>query len=75
MDDDARHLENWLNQERHGEMGYMENYFDKRIDPRLLVPGAKSVVSLLLNYYPNRIKINFQTYNFNKFKSIENLIC
>lgn len=53
LEDDARHLEKWLNQGMHGRMSYMENYFDKRVDPRLLVPGAKSVISLLLNYYPS----------------------
>ena len=49
---EAPRLEEWLKQQMHGEMGYMENHFDKRLDPRLLVPGAKSVISLLLNYYP-----------------------
>lgn len=67
MDDDARHLENWLNQERHGEMGYMENYFDKRIDPRLLVPGAKSVVSLLLNYYPEEQSLSEGSHKISKY--------
>lgn len=52
LEEEAPRLENWLNNNRHGQMGYMQNYFDKRLDPRLLVPGAKSVVSLLLNYYP-----------------------
>ena len=46
-------MEQWLKDNRHGQMKYMENYFDKRLDPRLLVPGAKSVVSLLLNYFPD----------------------
>jgi len=67
LDDDARHLENWLNQDRHGEMGYMENYFDKRIDPRLLVPGAKSVVSLLLNYYPEEQSLSEGTHKISKY--------
>lgn len=49
--DEAHKLEQWLNQNRHGKMHYMENHFDKRLDPTLLVPGAKSVVSLLLNYH------------------------
>lgn len=52
LEEEAPRLEKWLNEGRHGEMKYMENYFDKRLDPRLLVDGAKSVVSLLLNYYP-----------------------
>lgn len=49
--DEAPKLEKWLKQGHHGEMHYMENHFDKRLDPTQLVPGAKSVVSLLLNYY------------------------
>ncbi|HSR60329.1 MAG TPA: tRNA epoxyqueuosine(34) reductase QueG [Robiginitalea sp.] len=52
LEDEAPRLERWLRQGMHGEMGYMENHFDKRLDPRKLVPGAKSVVSLLLNYFP-----------------------
>jgi epoxyqueuosine reductase len=53
LEEEAPHLENWLNKNMHGQMSYMQNYFDKRLDPRLLVPGAKSVISLLLNYYPS----------------------
>lgn len=53
LDDDARRLENWLQQNMHGSMSYMERYFDKRIDPQKLVPGAKSVITLLKNYYPS----------------------
>ncbi|MDC7994660.1 tRNA epoxyqueuosine(34) reductase QueG [Altibacter sp. HG106] len=52
LEEEAPRLEAWLNKQYHGEMGYMENHFDKRLDPTLLVPGAKSVVSLLLNYFP-----------------------
>ena len=44
LEDEAPRLEQWLNQKRHGSMSYMENHFDKRLDPRLLVPGAKSVI-------------------------------
>lgn len=51
MDEEARRLEAWLNQGMHGEMGYMAGHFDLRIDPRKLVPGAKTVVSLLHNYH------------------------
>lgn len=51
LEDQAPRLENWLKNGKHGEMGYMENHFDKRLDPRLLVPGARSVVSLLYNYH------------------------
>jgi epoxyqueuosine reductase len=50
MEEEARHLEQWLNQGFQGEMQYLEGHFDKRVDPTLLVPGAKSVVSLLYNY-------------------------
>lgn len=53
LEDEAPRLEAWLNSGKQGEMAYMENYFDKRLDPRLLVEGAKSVVSLLYNYYPS----------------------
>jgi epoxyqueuosine reductase len=52
LEDDARRLESWLNKGFHGKMQYMENHFDLRTDPRKLVPGAKSVISLLLNYFP-----------------------
>jgi epoxyqueuosine reductase len=51
LEEEAPRLEAWLNEQRHGKMSYMENHFDKRLDPRLLVDGAKSVISLLLNYY------------------------
>lgn len=51
LDDEAHKLEKWLHQGFHGNMRYMENHFDKRIDPTKLVPGAKSVISLLYNYY------------------------
>ena len=51
LEQEAPRLERWLKNEYHGEMRYMENHFDKRLDPRLLVPGAKSVISLLLNYH------------------------
>ncbi len=50
--DEAPRLEEWLKHGFHGSMRYMENHFDKRLDPRKLVPGAKSVVSLAFNYYP-----------------------
>jgi len=52
LSEDARRLESWLNKGMHGKMQYMENNFDLRIDPTKLVPGAKSVITLLLNYYP-----------------------
>lgn len=53
LEEEAPRFEDWLNRNHHGSMGYMTNHFDKRLDPRLLVDDAKSVVSLLLNYYPS----------------------
>lgn len=52
LNEDARRLENWLSKGMQGTMHYMENHFDLRIDPRKLVPGARSVITLLLNYFP-----------------------
>jgi epoxyqueuosine reductase len=52
LESEAPRLESWLNKHHHGAMGYMANHFDKRLDPRKLVEGAKSVISVLLNYYP-----------------------
>jgi len=52
LTEDAKRLENWLSQGHHGDMHYMEQHFDLRIDPRKLVPGAKSVITFLKNYYP-----------------------
>ena len=51
LEDEAPRLERWLKDGKHGKMAYMENHFDKRLDPRLLVPDAKSIISLLFNYY------------------------
>ena len=53
LEQEAPRLEKWLHQNRNGQMSYMENHFDKRLDPTKLVEGSKSVVSLLLNYYPS----------------------
>ena len=52
LKEEARDLEQWLREGKHGKMAYMENYFDKRVDPRLLVEGAKSVISVIHNYFP-----------------------
>lgn len=54
LDQDARRLEAWLNKGMHGNMHYMENYFELRVDPTKLVPGAKSVITLLKNYFPEQ---------------------
>lgn len=51
LTDEARKLEEWLNNGFHGQMAYMGNHFEKRIDPRKLVDGAKSVISLMYNYH------------------------
>ena len=56
LEDEAPRLENWLNNNMHGEMQYMENHFDKRLDPTKLVENSKSVISLLLNYFPSEIQ-------------------
>lgn len=66
LNDDAKRLESWLNQGFHGQMSYMENHFDKRVDPRLLVEGAKSVVTLILNYFPEK-KQPEHTYKVSKY--------
>ncbi|HLW40942.1 MAG TPA: tRNA epoxyqueuosine(34) reductase QueG [Flavobacterium sp.] len=66
LEEEAPRLESWLNAGKHGEMTYMENHFDKRLDPRLLVPGAKSVVSLLYNYFPDQQQ-NSESYKISKY--------
>ncbi len=52
LEEEASDLETWLSSGMHGKMQYMENYFDKRLDPRLLVEGAQSVISVIHNYFP-----------------------
>ncbi|WP_408004060.1 tRNA epoxyqueuosine(34) reductase QueG [Psychroserpens sp.] len=66
LEEEAPRLEKWLNANAHGEMRYMENHFDKRLDPTKLVEGSKSVVSLLLNYYPQNIQ-NTESYKLSKY--------
>ena len=66
LETEAPRLENWLNQNQHGQMRYMENHFDKRLNPNLLVDDAKSVISLLLNYYPTE-KQNPESYQISKY--------
>lgn len=66
LEEEAPRLESWLKNGFHGEMAYMENHFDKRLDPRLLVDGAKSVVSLLFNYYPSEFQ-NENSYKISKY--------
>ena len=64
--EEAPRLEKWLKDSKHGKMSYMENHFDMRLDPRLLVPGAKSVVSLIYNYYPEQ-KQQEDSYKVSKY--------
>ena len=88
LEKEAKHLEQWLNNDFHGKMSYMENYFDLRTDPRKLVPGAKTVITFLFNYYTplkqkdvNAPKISMYSYGKDyhkvikkKLKSLENYI-
>lgn len=66
LEEEAPRLEKWLNKNMNGKMQYMENHFDKRLDPRLLVDDSKSVISLLLNYYPDK-KQTEHTYKISKY--------
>lgn len=66
LEEEAPRLEKWLNQNMHGEMQYMENHFDKRLDPTKLVEGSKSVISLLLNYFPSEQQ-NPDSYKISKY--------
>ena len=63
---EAHRLENWLNKNYHGDMAYMANNFEKRINPTVLVPGAKSVISFMLNYYPEKKQENLN-YKVSKY--------
>ena len=66
LEEEAPRLERWLNKNMQGEMSYMENHFDKRLDPTKLVPGSKSVISLLLNYFPSEVQDN-DSYTISKY--------
>ncbi len=66
LEEEAPRLEKWLKNNANGEMRYMENHFDKRLDPTKLVEGSKSVVSLLLNYFPSEIQ-NPESYQLSKY--------
>lgn len=66
LEDEARLLETWLKRNYNGKMTYMANYFDKRLDPRLLVDGAKSVVTFILNYFPEN-ELSEQDYKISKY--------
>jgi epoxyqueuosine reductase len=67
LEEEAPRLENWLNNNHQGQMSYMENYFDKRLDPRLLVDGAKSVISLTLNYYSDQKQLDEHAPKISKY--------
>ncbi|WDO14803.1 tRNA epoxyqueuosine(34) reductase QueG [Flavobacterium sp. WW92] len=66
LEEEAPRLETWLKNNAHGQMSYMENHFDKRLDPTLLVDDSKSVISLLLNYYPEQTQVS-DTYKISKY--------
>ncbi|MCD9584213.1 tRNA epoxyqueuosine(34) reductase QueG [Tenacibaculum maritimum] len=66
LEEEVFGLEQWLANGFHGEMHYMENHFDKRLDPRLLVDGAKSVISLSYNYYPPKVQKE-DSYKISKY--------
>jgi epoxyqueuosine reductase len=66
LEEEAPRLENWLNKQMQGQMFYMEDHFDKRLNPTLLVNDAKSVVSLLINYYPSEFQNN-DSYKISKY--------
>jgi len=66
LEQEAPRLEKWLNNNHNGQMAYMENHFDKRLDPTLLVDDGKSVVSLLLNYYPESLQ-NDESFKISKY--------
>ncbi len=66
LEDEAPRLEDWLEKGFQGEMSYLENNFDKRLDPRLLVDGAKSVISLSYNYFPEEVQVE-DSYKLAKY--------
>lgn len=71
LEEEARPLERWLKNSFHGEMKYMENYFDKRLDPRLLVEGCKSVISLSYNYFPEEKISTLENFKISKYAYAE----
>jgi len=66
LEKESKALRSWLDKGFHGEMHYMENHFEKRTDPRKLVEGSKSVISVLYNYFPEKIQID-NTYKISKY--------
>ena len=67
LEEDASRLKKWLEAGYHGEMAYMENHFEKRTDPRKLVENARSVISVLYNYYPKQILPENDNYKISKY--------
>lgn len=67
LEEEAPRLEKWLKNQHHGSMSYMENHFDKRLDPRILVDDAKSVISLTLNYFPEQQQIDPDAPRISKY--------
>ncbi|MDB5257093.1 MAG: queG [Chitinophagaceae bacterium] len=67
LEDEARKLEKWLNQGKHGTMSWMENWFDKRVDPTKLMEGAKSVISVLLNYAPADDNLSLGPFKISRY--------
>jgi epoxyqueuosine reductase len=66
LEEESPRLEKWLSQNMHGKMQYMENYFDKRLDPTKLVEGSKSVVTLMYNYFPEKEQRD-DSFNISKY--------
>lgn len=67
LEEEEPKLINWLKQEQHGKMAYMENHFDKRLDPSKLVEGTKTVISLLYNYFPEQDSLSQGEYKISKY--------
>ena len=67
LEEEATKLENWLNDGKHGKMKYMENHFDMRLDPRKLVPDAKSVISLSYNYFNENLQKDKEAPKISKY--------
>lgn len=67
LEEEKARLLDWLQHEMHGEMGYMANHFDKRLDPRLLVDNARSVISVLLNYFPSEKQLDAEAPVLSKY--------
>jgi epoxyqueuosine reductase len=67
LESEAKHLENWLSNNYNGKMAYMANHFDKRLNPALLVDDAKSVISVLVNYFPEEDLFKDKAYKISKY--------